>query len=1148
MALLLRDRFDRVAASLGSDWNERPAQTVSGQSIGTCNMSCDGDFARIDTTPTFHIATAVASDGSTEHYVECWCFAKASNNAGLVLRFQDAANMYFLFPDPAGSPTVRIHRRRAGTQTLNVATGGTVVANDWNLISIIMTGNRIRLWLNGTYNTALEGPVIDFTDGTPVTGAGSTGIMSSGNNATGASGPQWNDFRLNTSDQRGETIYVVSSGTNGYGDGEVDAPMPGLAHGLNCCGTLAGTRVKCADAGPFTNSASTLRYEIGHAGKFDVPGFVFPTYSDDTGEVLTEGTPNLIIEGVDGLSRTVLRETQGTVPFFRLRTGARGVVFRGLNFEATSVLRAVHQESSLTSDRSYSIDKCLITPGPTGGVAPFIVSAACTAVRCLFSYAAVGTVNLGDDIFSFIANASVRSSLFRMFLVKGDCNHPVNYTQTMPTWQSGDVHDCDHITFHAPDRASALRSVVALLQPNLIAAGSRLTVQNSISFIEGPEQVTSQGYGVYFGNTNVPAGTMEEHHNGFDGLALDACDAPAGNASTNHVGTTCNIAAADAAKDPQFNAPTNFFKWRHTAGAGLNGEGTFAALDVPDLRVNNTVHYKDQADDATVLQILDKGALQDYALPPEGSPAGSDVIVAEPIYCVGVTFDPGGNQETDLSGLLQLARPIRLEKDVLLRRYRANDVDLEFADVDGLFLEENPLSFLLDPVTGEPDWFNKRVVVIAQFGNSELVRFDGFLLNVSSQRGVGRMQLANRFQALTDRPVRANSFGRLVSTTRDPGIGPAVDASVANAPATGTFLGTLMSLNGPPAQVYTVTFVDGGAGSQFKISGSVTGFEGSGTLGVAGSWQSVTGDLEIDPSVGGNFTVPAAPERGQTCTFEVLWRPSSGQTIIQAILQFLTDSLGAGLTTDDLDLTTFTVLQGTVADQVLPSIAIPAVPRLAAAEGNVLDAIQVFALHAGTVLFETSQAKLGLSSFMPRIVTEIPILCSSSDLMEAGTDHLQIYNEFMLQLQFDERTEKYTDGEPWPPVGENDSQVKYERRLPAPNALAFRGYDASNGPWTKAIARALYFRYKDPARIYTVTAKIERLNAELNQVYRIESEGPTFVVATTDPASIAKQITGPLTVDMQLIKDELVTDGQCPSFLQLDNPAMRLDDPCWRLF
>ena len=73
----------------------------------------------------------------------------------------------------------------------------------------------------------------------------------------------------------------------------------------------------------------------------------------------------------------------------------------------------------------------------------------------------------------------------------------------------------------------------------------------------------------------------------------------------------------------------------------------------------------------------------------------------------------------------------------------------------------------------------------------------------------------------------------------------------------------------------------------------------------------------------------------------------------------------------------------------------------------------------------------------------------------------------------------------------------------------------SNEPWTKAIARALYFRYKDPQRLYAVTAKIERLNAELNQVYRIESEGPTFIVAATDPASIAKQITGPLTVDLR---------------------------------
>ena len=1167
MGLLLRDRFNRSASTLGADWTEQAAQTVSGQSIGTCNMSTDGDFARIDTSGVFHVATANAANASSSAYVQCWCFVKASNNAGLVLRFQDAANMYFMFPDITGT-TVRIHRRRAGTQTLNVATGGTVIANDWNLISVIHTGNRIRVWLNGTYDTGKEGPVIDFTDGTPVTGSGGYGIMSSGNNATGASGPAWNDFRLNDN-ARGQVIHVTSTGTNGYGDGESDAPMPGIMYGLNNVGCLAGSKLKITDAGPFVNSASTLRHEIGHAGKFVSAGFVYPTYSDDTGEVLDEGTPNLVIEGADGASRTVCRETQGTVAFWRLRDGANGVVFRGLNFEATNILRAIDQQSAASGDHSYSVDKCLITVGPNGGAAPFAVAAATTALRCLYSYAAV-PINLDTEIFSFGTGAAVRSSLFRMFLVVGDCNHAVNYTQLMPTWQSGDVHDCDHITFKVPDKASRTRSAVAILQPNLIAAGSRLTVQNTIGVVDGPEQVTSSGYGVYFGNTNTPGGTMEEHHNGFDGLALDAGLGPAGNASTNHVGTVENVAAADPTKDPQFNNAAGTFTWQHTAGAGLNGEGTFAALVVPDLRVNNATYYKNQADDATALQVLDKGALQDYALPVAGSAAGSEAVAAIPeIFCPSVIYDPGGVNEFDLSGRLQLARPLRQERDILLRDYRASDVDLNFIDTDELFLETNPLSFLLDPSTGEPNWYGKKILIQLQLGATELLRFIGSLLEVKATVDGGSMNIGDRFQEIFDRHLLARTVGRIVSTTGQFGLGPALPGG-ANAPSTGWYLGNVTLLNQDPStrnratqcQTWTLTWTadaipDGTTLAPFFVTGSITGFDGEGQYGVPNSYVSKSGQIAIDTARPGDIredarAIPVADRtarKNTTTSIRTVWRPPIGTTAVQALELLLTDWRGAGLAADQID-PSIAALSGTVADQLLPAAEfLPTVCRLSLDETvGLLEAIQQMALHLGCTFIEKANGNIGVASFMPRVVEEPDVLCWSDDLVRLDVAHLPIYNLYSVEHAFSESNDKFTQGFSSPDPEDNDSFDRYGRLLPAPGAMRFRGYDASNSPWIEAIARSLYLRYRDPRRIYSVRAKVQRLAADMGDVYRIDSKVPTVGPLFTEPVSISRNITGDLEATLELVEvdSEVVTDD-CGGYLALDDPLIGLDDECWGL-
>lgn len=1173
MGIIFSDRFNRVGGTLGAGWTEQSGGLSP--SLST-NMSTTGDFAVLDASG-FAVATADSTNGSS-HWVQCWCRPDSSPVAvaGIVLRFIDVNHFYYLVCNPTNT---RLELRR------RTVSGGVIVTslraqgpstsgqanNNWNLVSVLHTGNRFRVFLNGNYNASADGADIDFTDsdGNQLTGSGLVGIVSSANSGSGLglSGPQWNDFTV-FDGARDDTIYVTSTGTNGYGVGDAAAPMPGLGHGLNSAGTVAGTRLKFVDAGPYTNSgASSSEFTIGHADKFNIPGFTYPTYSDDTGEVLDRGMPNLIIEGADGATRTVMRENTGLNAFFRIDNGCAGVVFRGLNFEATDILRAIYTESAASGDHSFRLDKCLITVGPNGGAAPITYQAPATAVGAVFCYAAV-PINLDSQIFSFNANAGVRASLFRMVLVVGDCNHAVNFTQLMPTWQSGDVHDCDHLTWRAPGKAARTRAAVAMLQPNLIAAGSRLTIQNTIAFFEGPALGT--GYGAYFGNTTPPGGTMEEHHNGFDGLSLDDCTGPPGNASTDHSGTTCNIAAADPTKDPQFNNAAGTFTWQHTAGAGLNGEGTFAALVVPDLRVNNATYYKNQADDATALQVLDKGALQDYALPVAGSAAGSEAVAAIPeIFCPSVIYDPGGVNEFDLSGRLQLARPLRQERDILLRDYRASDVDLNFIDTDELFLETNPLSFLLDPSTGEPNWYGKKILIQLQLGATELLRFIGSLLEVKATVDGGSMNIGDRFQEIFDRHLLARTVGRIVSTTGQFGLGPALPGG-ANAPSTGWYLGNVTLLNQDPStrnratqcQTWTLTWTadaipDGTTLAPFFVTGSITGFDGEGQYGVPNSYVSKSGQIAIDTARPGDIredarAIPVADRtarKNTTTSIRTVWRPPIGTTAVQALELLLTDWRGAGLAADQID-PSIAALSGTVADQLLPAAEfLPTVCRLSFDETvGLLEAIQQMALHLGCTFIEKANGNIGVASFMPRVVEEPDVLCWSDDLVRLDVAHLPIYNLYSVEHAFSESNDKFTQGFSSPDPEDNDSFDRYGRLLPAPGAMRFRGYDASNSPWIEAIARSLYLRYRDPRRIYSVRAKVQRLAADMGDVYRIDSKVPTVGPLFTEPVSISRNITGDLEATLELVEvDSEVVTADCGGYLALDDPLIGLDDECWGL-
>jgi len=568
----------------------------------------------------------------------------------------------------------------------------------------------------------------------------------------------------------------------------------------------------------------------------------------------------------------------------------------------------------------------------------------------------------------------------------------------------------------------------------------------------------------------------------------------------------------------------------------------------------------------------------DIPAPPAGGgsaslPSGGSTPAPEPgpdVFCASVIFDPGGMQEFDLSSRLSLARPLRQERDILLRDYRASDADLEFRDTDELFIETNPFSFLRDPVTGEPNWFGKRVTVDLRMGQAVLTRFIGQVLEVQSLRGRGILRIADRFQAMFDRPLLANSVGRIVSTSGALGLGPAAGI-VTNAPATGWYLGNLTLLNQSPAtrnqatkcQTWTLTFTsdaipDGIALPSFFITGSVTGFDGEGQYGVPGSFTSKSGQIAINTARPGDIredarALPPADRtapKNSTTSIRTVWRPTAGTTAVQAMRQLLLDWRGVGLDPSEID-GSLDALIGTAADQLLPAAEfIPTIARMSFDETlNLLAAVQAMALHLGCSFIEKANGDIGVASFMPRVVPEPPVLCHSADLMDLQIAHLPIYNEYTVEHAFSESNDKFTQGFASPEPTDNDSFERYDKIFPAPSTMQFRGYDASNLPWMQSIALALYDRYKDPRRIYAVRAKSERLAADLGDVFRIDSLVPTIGPRFTEPVSIDRNITGDLTAGLELVEvDSEIVSGECGGYLGLDTNQTGLDDECWGVF
>jgi hypothetical protein len=217
---------------------------------------------------------------------------------------------------------------------------------------------------------------------------------------------------------------------------------------------------------------------------------------------------------------------------------------------------------------------------------------------------------------------------------------------------------------------------------------------------------------------------------------------------------------------------------------------------------------------------------------------------------------------------------------------------------------------------------------------------------------------------------------------------------------------------------------------------------------------------------------------------------------------------------------------------------------------TVLQALNDIALHVGAVMIETSEGKISLDLIVPKVVAgPIPVLCKSDDLVSAELSHLPIYNKFAVDYEYNEAEQRYDGGFEYPTQDfENESFLKYGRLYPAPGRLSFRGFRyGNNESWVMFVIQALYRRHQDPRLVARVKTKIDRLGAELSDVYQLDSEEPTLQVPFMQPFDIGKSLTGDILVEMDLldVSEFIRTSTEDCGYAYHD---INIHDGCWKEF
>jgi hypothetical protein len=1085
MATLFADDFNRAGPGLGVNWTEQ---------LNPGGLDTNGTHVVINNN-NFFIATANGTS-QVDQYVQCWMkVPDVNDNAQIVFRYQDNDNYYALALDTTNVTLVK--RVVVGGvppgQFFTITSGAFGAAGSWIRLGVQLIGNTFTCWKNGDYNAAGEGAIFTATDVAvggepPHTLAGPSGILTTGNTGTGASGPQWDGFHA--FDGQPMTIYVDAN-ASGQTLGTESDPDVDKMFALHSAGCVRGlnSRIKVLTEGttPIGNGGSAADFTIGHAGKF-AGAFTLPEYSDDTGEVTDPGTPNLIIEGTDSAIRSIFRETQNRA-YFQIQGDATGIVFRSFDFDMTGGIgsRLVQQNATnalgAATEHSYSVDK---VHGELGTVAVddqslIAVTHDASIVRVTHCEGSVRSGRFGSS-FVFIDSTNVVSLLVRMNVWHGRVRRGV-LVNTGATLALGNTWDVDHN--HFVDLNSSTHTVAAVEVDTGADIVGTLEVQNNLMASRGANPME-------FGTRitgGVPTGTVDAHHNGYFGIGTN-----------RGAGVTDGGNEADDI-DPSFLAEGSSYLWPQT-------------VQSPGITLANNwrptaPEYVQSADDSFGGVALDRGALQAIVFPtvPVVTPRAA---TRRKDYCTSITWDPDG-AAIDLSDYLKQGGDIVQEKDVLLREYRGADVRLTFADDVGRFLEQSSATILKDPTGSFIDWPNKRVLIQYIVDGAVVSEYLGFVLDVQARRGEAMIRIGNRLQELFQRQVRANNTGLITNTDGETGL---------------RFNGNVLKEDGTPLTGNYVDFISPTPTQGCGIGEWEFTFTTSTAFDVVGR---MTGDGQRNgPDGSGDTGSDFTSDSGALKVFSVNWvgtfaagdvvkvrsvYKTTSITTMTVFREMILSASVTGLTSAEVDLDTIDSLVGSFIDQPITA------PR-----GYVIDqptrandALRDICDHMLATMIERARGELSIWAYIPKRSDEVfPIICRFVDLFSAGINYQRIYNEIELQYEYNEFQSGFDGSVTWPESdAANPSLARYGRRYKNPRALALRGYTDANFPWMRSLGQQLYEIFSVPRQQISALTSIANLGIELDQIHTVDSEAPT-VRLDVEPTRIRKRVAPTPEVDVSL--------------------------------
>ena len=1110
MGRIFTDDFNRVAGTLGGGWDERNG----GSFPLITNMSTDGSDAILD-AGGFAVARAVGTS-RVDQYVQCWLQRPdVDNNCGIAFRIQNDDNFYYaIISESAPSSVVQVWRAQLGVAPPNHVTllgqqVRSIGTGTWHRIAVTMVGSIIKVFWEGEYMAGGEGPVMTITDAT-YSGPGPCGICTSGNNGVGlAGGLRWSDFVAY--DGQPETIYVDVNGTRGVDAlGTESSPDIGIDWALNAAGLQRGGRIKLLNDSttPIGNGVFS-QYRIGHAGKFSADGNEeWPRYSPLDGTLIDAGRPNLIIEGNDAGPRTLLREGRND-EFFEVRNDATYILIRGLDWEmsdpgggvSSSLVRTVPTNNlGASTEHSVGIDKCIVATGHATIPDTHAIRIETDAASVRFRYnlftvrnqyanrwVRLGTVG-GDVIEDVIGE-------FNVFT--GPARRAILCTEGPPI---GSLWRFNHNTYVDLNIAALTVSCLEIEDGTRVLGVIEHT--NSICVSRGANPVTF-GTRLVMG---VVAGTIEARYNGYQGIL-----------TPRDVGVTDGGEELDA-RDPQFEDELVTYTWPQSAQS--------PSIVVPSDWRPTDAGYVDTADDNWLGVALDRGALQTIIIPPSPVPPGPRRLFRGgrllPDFCASLIYDPDG-RALDLSDRILKLRPLRQQKELLLRSYRLADTHVELVDREGLFVEGNENNIITLP-NGEPDWFNKECLVQIYDGQGSLIiEYRGFLIGKAATRGKTRLRLANRFQQMFVTDFIANSSGVITSTTNDKGL-------TGDPPSAGSYLAAIRPHADAACGIEEWTFTFTNA-LDFACSGSITGADGTGNINE--TFRSDSGKVTAYVS---NWTGAFVAE--DKCSIRTVYRYAAATTMA-AFVETITGALAGRVDPSMLD-ESIDLFTGSTIDRPISTRGLVIDSAI-----KVLEAMEMLSRHMLGIAIEKADGKIGIYAYLPTIVTDLDILCKHSDLMAGALDNQKVYNRFTYSWDYDEVDGSYNEGLVWPTTQAGNPSADQFGLIDAPK-IELRGFDATQRNWVRLVAQQNYERWRIPRPIFEASLKADRLAMEINELFRVDSEAPTTTLFV-EPATIIRNITPEPKIEGTFVDASFYVqfEGQCGWAF---HDAGHWHDGCWLHF